>query len=698
MNFKHVSLATLSLLAITACGGDDAPATTDNDTGSSSETGTDSTLSTTITTADSSSSGVVDGSSSESEGSTSPPEESSSDDGPPAEPAEFEVTITNISETSVLATDIGSVLWIEQELGTEPVFTPDFPDRGDGLAELASDGDVSVLAESVITARGHVQSGTTKGVLAPGEESSFIFTAEPGDRLSLLAGLGAGNDHFIGTGSLGVALFANNGSPMNMRDISDVLRVWEVGTEYTQAPGQGFDQLGTQASAGDGMPETGAVTAFNSSTRALPQAARVISVDVTTDPKTPEVLTITFTNIGDTVASNLSQTVWALHEDTVSVFTAGGDAADVAGLEDLVEDGDGTALQATLAAVAGVGTAELIADPTAPGDSFVITVTPDQDNRMLSFVSSIAASNDAFVAPVPGGIALLDDDGSARTNAQIEEDFRRNLIVWDAGTEANEVPGAGSNTQSEQSLAGSGTTDADATIRPYSEAVNDLEGAGAGGLLEVTVVDGAAPGEYDVTIENISGATAFPADFSPVLWAVHDDSVSLFDADMPASPSLEMLAEDADPTALLDDLGGEAGVVEAAVDDGPLGANASFTFTITPDATASRLSIAAMLIPSNDTFVSLGGTGISLLDDEGEPLTAALLEDAISAALGAWEAGTEANQAGAIGRDQEPRQAGDNTGANEGNGLVRGSSEDDLIWAWPDADQLVRVTIAPTAR
>jgi spondin N len=697
MNFKHVSLATLSLLAITACGGDDAPATTENDTSSSSESGSGTTVSTTVADDSTSSGGMVDDTSSESESGTAPPE-SSSDDGPVAMPAEFEVTITNISDTSVLPSDLGRLLWIEQELGTQPVFTPDFADRGEGLAALASDGDPTELAESLPTARGHVQSGTSKAALAPGEEDSFVFTAEPGDRLSLLAGLGAGNDHFIGTSSQGVALFANNGLPMDTRDVSDVLLVWEVGTEYNQAPGQGFDQLGTQAAAGDGMPEAGAVTPFNSSTRALPQAARVVSVDVTTDAKNPEILTITITNIGDTVASDLSETVWALHEDTVSVFTDGGAAADVEGLEALVEDGDGTTLQATLAAVAGVGTAELIADPTAPGGTFVITVTPDEDNRMLSFVSSIEASNDAFVAPVPGGIALLDEDGSSRTNAQIEEDFRRNLIVWDAGTETNEVPGVGANIQSRQLVDDIGDADSDATIRAYSEAFNDLAGPSVGGLLEVTVVEGENEGEFDVTIENTSGNTAFPAVFSPVLWAVHDDSVSLFDAGMPASPSLEMLAEDGDATSLLSDLTGEAGVVAADVDGGSLGSGASFTFTIAPDETSSRLSIATMLIPSNDTFVSLGGEGIALLDGGGVPLTAEALEAAISAALGAWEAGTEANQAGAIGRDQEPRQAADNTGANEGNGLVRGSSEDDLIWAWPDANQLVRVTIAPTAR
>jgi Spondin_N len=702
MNFKHVSFGMLALLAITACGDDSTPATsdTDTDTDTGSESGSNTNPMTSVTSADTSSTGVttLDGSSSESEsGDTTPPDSSSSseDSGPPPMAAEFEVSITNVSDVSVLPSTLGAGLWIEQELGSEPVFTPDMPDRGDGLVALAADGDPSELDDAIMAVPEAVQWGTWDMALAPGEQTSFTFTADPGDRLSLLAGLGAGNDHFVGTGSLGVALFANNGQPMDMRDISDVLRIWEVGTEYTQAPGQGFDQLSTQAAAGDGMPESGAVTAFNSSTRALPQAAQVVHVDLATDAKNPATLIITIDNLGGTVASDLSQMVWALHEDTVSVFAAGGQASAVDGLEALAEDGDGSVLLTTLMGTAGVGSAELIDTPAAPGESFVITVTPDEDNRMLSFVTSIAASNDAFVAAGPGGIALLDDDGSARTNAQIEEDFRRLLVVWDAGTESNEVPGAGNNTQDEQLLDDSGTPDADDTIRPYSSSVNDLAGAGAGGTITATVEDGDNPGELDITFENTSGGTPYPAALSPVLWAVHDDSVTLFDADMPASPSLEILAEDADASALLGDLMGLAGVVETDVDVMPLGTGASFTITVSPDAASSRLSIAAMVIPSNDTFIALGGGGVALVDDGGDPLSAAALETAINAALGAWESGTEANQAGAAGRDQVPRQADDNTGANEGNGQVR-SSEDDLIWAWPDANQIVLITVAPT--
>lgn len=697
MTYRHLGL--VPLLALVACADDTAPAGETETEGSESSTtattnpstseSADSSTSDATTTADTSSSGA--------ETTTTAPAESSSseDSGPPPVPAQFEVVIENISGTSVLPSEISAGLWLEQALATAPVFDANVVDRGEGLVALAEDGDPAALATAMMANADVLQSGTWDTPLLPGESTSFTFTATPADRLSLLAGLGTGNDAFIGTGPLGVGLFANNGSPLDERDVSDVLVVWEVGSEYTQAPGQGADQQSTQPALDTGMDEAGTVVAFNSSTRALPQAAAVVSVDVDTDIKDPGALIITITNRGGTVASDLSPMVWALHTDTVSIFDAGVQASGFVGLEELAEDGDPGPWQVELAATAGVANTATIDTPAAPGETFVIVVDPDQDNRMLSIATSITGSNDAFVAPAPGGIALLEEDGSARSNSAIEEDFRRNLVVWDAGTEANEVSGAGSSTQSEQLLADTGSVDPVDLIRPWSDATNDLAGVAVGGTFTVTVVAAGMPGSFDVTIENTSGATAYPAAFSPVLWALHDDTVVPFVAGTAASPSIEILAEDADNSGLLGDLMGDPGVAEIDTDAMPLGTGATFAFSVNPDETAPFLSIFAMVIPSNDTFVAFGGGGVRLVDDAGVALSDEDIATAIAAQLGAWESGTEANQAGAIGRDQVPRQAQENTGTNEGSGVVRGT-EDDPVWAWPTANQLVRVTIAPT--
>ena len=131
---------------------------------------------------------------------------------------------------------------------------------------------------------------------------------------------------------------------------------------------------------------------------------------------------------------------------------------------------------ATLAGSAGVMSAELIPGGVGPGATFVITVTPDATNRFLSFATSLASSNDAFLAPWPGGIALANDDGTARTNANIEKDLQALLVTWDAGTEQNEVPGVGNNTQSEQGLPDLGTVDSDVAASEIGTKYSETNG------------------------------------------------------------------------------------------------------------------------------------------------------------------------------------------------------------------------------
>jgi hypothetical protein len=313
----------------------------------------------------------------------------------------------------------------------------------------------------------------------------------------------------------------------------------------------------------------------------------------------------------------------------------------------------------------------------------------------VSIAASLAATNDAFIAPFPVGVAFLDDDGAARSNDDIEDDFRRQLVVWDAGTEANEVPGVGANTQAVQTAPGDGPADTDATIRPYSDITNDLSGPSVGGFLSVEIVNGTAAGEFDVTITNTSDTTAYPGTLSPPLWTIHDDTVTLFTPDAPASPAIESLAEDGDESVLFGDLDGDAGVSIVAFGADPLAPGDSVQFTVIASADTPFLSIAAMVAPSNDTFVAFEPGGIRLVDDDGAPFTDGELATEVAGQLSAWESGTEANQAGAIGSDQAPRQAADNTGVDEGTEIIR-FAEDDPIWAWPEADQLIRVTVGPT--
>ena len=67
-----------------------------------------------------------------------------------------------------------------------------------------------------------------------------------------------------------------------------------------------------------------------------------------------------------------------------------------------------------------------------------------------------------FLAPAGSGISLFDDDGNPIT-AQF---VTNRLILWDAGTEANEVTGEGPNQAPRQANANAGPVDEDTAVRP----------------------------------------------------------------------------------------------------------------------------------------------------------------------------------------------------------------------------------------
>lgn len=701
----------LGLLTTTACGDDstqagDTEGTTSTTGAPTTTTAVDTTLTgpaTDTTTATTATDGMT----------TTGLDSTSSDSGPPPMPADFLVRIENISDGSIRPTPVSPGVWFEQDpraMGDGPIFSENFPEPGEGLEALAEDGDPSTLAAALMNNAGLLQSGTfttpvgatDPAPIMPGEMYEVTFTAQPFSRLGLASMFVWSNDMIIASGESGVSLFNNNGEPRPARDITDLLRIWDVGTEVNQAPGMGPDQAPLQAAADTGAPEEpGAVTTFSDTTRAVPLAGAMLEVSVA---EASGVFTITLTNVSEdrgALVTGLSPMFWALHDDSFSLFAAGAPAAD--GLEALAEDGDPTELQTNLGGAAGVGTAGVTAAPIAPGESAELMLTPEMTAPYLSFTTMVGQTNDAFIAPLPSGIALLDDQGQPRSAGDIEDDFVRMLGVWDAGTEANQVPGVGPDQAPRQAAANTGAADSDTNVRLYADPTNDLAGEAAGGFLSVEIVNGAGQDDaFDVTITNTSDTTVYPGVSTPLVYAIHDDTISMFEEGAAASPGLEELAEDGDPSGLLGELQGMGGVLSAAVVDtpdgaanpGPLAPGDAYVFTISGvNSTERYLNFASMVVPSNDTFVAFDPLGVALFDDNG-PLTDEQIATNVAAALQAWDAGTEANQAGAAGRDQAPQQAAPNTGADEGTGTVRMSTTDP-VWIYPDLTTIVRVTVEP---
>ncbi|MGM0578131.1 MAG: spondin domain-containing protein [Myxococcota bacterium] len=629
----------------------------------------------------------------------------------------FRVRVENVSGGFwPLPTPVAGGTWLTHT-SEDPLFTPGEPAPDNGLEALAEDGlptDLSIALagqEGVTASDGFQIVGGGEPPLLPGDAYEAEITATPEDGvLSVAAMIVESNDVFVAPAGGGIPLFDQDGEPLPTRDVTDMLALWNAGTEVDERPGLGPWQAPRQDVADTGAPE-GVVHAFEHGTRWIPPVSQIADFTVTMDTAA-EVPTyvIRVDNVSAEAGgmmTPLAPVFWAVHDMTYSLFGLGGAPAS-AGLESLAEDGDPTGLVGEATADDGVASTGAAAEPVddpgnpgtiAPGGAYELTVVPDVDHPWLTLAFMVVHSNDAFIGTRPQGVRLLSQNGDARPAADVEADLERLVALWDAGTEANEVPGVGPNQASSQDGPDQGPSDPfEDGVHRYDDATNDLAGLGVGGRLAVNVAAGDDPGTFDVTIANTGGDTAFPATFTPVLWALHDGTGELFTMGEAASASLESLAEDGDASvwdAALTDAGIPHGILDETLggDPGPLVPDAIYTATLTPTVTDRYLTFFSMVVPSNDTFVSLGPVGVPLLDEVGDPRPDEDIDDDMDALLMAFDAGTEANQGGAMGPDMAPHQAAPNTGAPEGDGTVRAMA--DPIWGYPPLSELLRVTVEP---
>ena len=120
-------------------------------------------------------------------------------------------------------------------------------------------------------------------------------------------------------------------------------------------------------------------------------------------------------------------------------------------------------------------------------------------------------------------------------------------------------------------------------------------GSSSGGANEV------ATGEFDVTITNLTRGQIF----APILVTTHDLGVRLFEAGSPASPELATLAEEGNTAPLAALLMGTPGVADVAIGSGMVPPGASETIRVSNFGIAHRLSLAGMLVTTNDTFAAI---------------------------------------------------------------------------------------------
>ena len=118
----------------------------------------------------------------------------------------------------------------------------------------------------------------------------------------------------------------------------------------------------------------------------------------------------------------------------------------------------------------------------------------------------------------------------------------------------------------------------------------------------VASADGGYNRKYEVTITNLTPGQTF----TPQLVATHSARVSLFELGQPASSALEVLAEGGDTAPLTEVLlASPYEVADVQTVPGLLGPGQSVTVIVEANRFQRYLSLAAMLIPTNDAFVAI---------------------------------------------------------------------------------------------
>jgi len=368
--------------------------------------------------------------------------------------------------------------------------------------EMVVSGKFMVSIENVMEESSFFASGvfntpegaSEPGGAGPGHAYEFSFNAGKGSHLSFATMFVGSNDLFFGPDENGLALFDGD-NPVS-GDLTSQVYLWDAGTEVNEAPGAGPNQPGSQSGPNTGMDEMGTVREISqvSDGFTYPAVDQTLKITISNDGGT--MFTLRIENLQGSTTP-IAPGVWVVHTDAGALFTAGMAAADMGlealaedgnpeglidhlsensglvsplapgawavhsmgamilfsnnmsdygeGLEGLAEDGDPTTLLASLSSKSEVVASGVFNTPAGssspgplfPGSKYDFTFTAEED-QWLSFATMFVQSNDLFFS-IGGesGIALWNN------GVPVSGDVTSQLMLWDAGTEVNEYPGAG---------------------------------------------------------------------------------------------------------------------------------------------------------------------------------------------------------------------------------------------------------------
>ncbi len=413
--------------------------------------------------------------------------------------------------------------------------------------------------------------------------------------------------------------------------------------------------------------------------------------------------TVEIVNVSDSslTPTSFAPGIWVLHAQPAPLFQPGEPDRNF-GLQALAEDGNPAVLAGSLTTL---GRHHDVFDtpkgsdepgPLLPGArySFTVRAVPGYEPN-LSFALMFVQSNDWFIGTDENGIALI----NAMNGPRAPGDVTAQLYLWDAGTEADEPPGAGPHQAPRQAAPNTGPADPDDTVRPVRHAgipaVSDL--------VQVTITR-ALPTVFDVSVRNISGQSDYTTPFSPGIFVAHTDPDMFYLEGHPAlffegrpnlGNGLETLAEDGNPDDIYMSVitfgymaepqktsaSGVFNTPMGMAEPGPIPPGGAYSFTVSTDQDKPHLSLALMFGQSNDWFVATPAQGVSLFQADGSPISGII-------PIHVFDAGTEEDEPFAAGMYQAPRQSGPNTGPADDDTTVRRVEH-------MDAQELLEVTVTP---
>lgn len=369
---------------------------------------------------------------------------------------------------------------------------------------------------------------TEAGPLTPGKVFELEFKAPKGTNISLASMFGQSNDWFYATGSSGIALYNSDGSQVT-GDVTDQFMLYDAGTEMNQEPGVGDNQAPRQSAPNTGpaddnmnvrevmdndLPDVSDVIKVTlSSTGAYSFKLRIENVSDSNTlqtseggkpaPVSPFVFAVHSPNVQNVLFETgmpdyghglealaedgnpgpltsylenqtgitvpLSPGVFAIYSGDNPIFMSGSpDFGD--GLEAIAEDGNPSMLDAALKSIGNVKSSDIFqqadqADspgPLLPGQTFSFKFLATRGDK-LTFATMYAQSNDVFYAPAENGIQLFEN------GRPVTGDVTDQVMLWDAGTEMNEMPGFGPYQAPRQDSPDTGPADSNDNVRPVDD-------------------------------------------------------------------------------------------------------------------------------------------------------------------------------------------------------------------------------------